>query len=72
MHSPVDRPSSQSVHRAFVVQFRAETNVAHGSITGRVEHVASGEATEFHSLADLLAFIARVLVEVSKQRANRL
>jgi hypothetical protein len=30
---------------------------------GRVEHVVSGQVTHFHSLADLLAFIRRVLTD---------
>ena len=50
-----------SVHRAFVVQLRAETDVAQGRIMGRVEHVVSGQATYFDALEELLAFLARVL-----------
>jgi hypothetical protein len=50
-----------SVTRAFVVQCRADTVVERGSLTGRVEHVVSGQATDFESLETLLAFMARVL-----------
>jgi len=57
-------PSSLSPHRAFVVQFRVETDVARGRVTGRVEHVMSGQATHFSSLEELLAFIAQVLTTV--------
>jgi hypothetical protein len=32
---------------------------------GRVEHVVSGQATHFDSLEELLAFMRRVLTEVS-------
>ena len=32
-------------------------------MTGRVEHVVSGQATHFESLEALLAFISRVLME---------
>jgi hypothetical protein len=46
-----------------VVQFHAETDVAAGRMTGRVEHVVSGQTTAFQTLEDLLAFIARVLAE---------
>ena len=53
--------SPLSPHRAFVVQFRVETNVTHGRYEGRVEHVVSGQATHFASLEELLAFIGRVL-----------
>ena len=50
-----------SPHRAFVVQFRAETDVAAGHLVGRVEHMVSGQATTFHTLEDLLAFLASIL-----------
>jgi len=52
-----------SPQRAFVVQFRAETDVAAGHLVGRVEHVVSGQATTFDTLEGLLAFLARVLAE---------
>jgi hypothetical protein len=47
--------------RAVVVQVAAAAEVTPGRLAGRVEHVVSGQATQFHSLADLLAFMARVL-----------
>ena len=50
---------------AFVVQFRPETDIEAGRFEGRVEHVASYKAMRFHSLDELLAFIASVLAEVS-------
>ena len=53
--------SPLSPHRAFVVQFRAETAVEQGRFVGRVEHVVTGQAVQFQSLEKLLAFIARVL-----------
>ena len=46
---------------AFVIQFRAGTDVGDRRVEGRVEHVVSGEATRFDSLDTLLAFFARVL-----------
>jgi hypothetical protein len=49
------------VHRAFVVQFDARTDVDRGALAGRIEHVVSGQAAPFHSLESLLAFIAGVL-----------
>jgi hypothetical protein len=57
-------PSALSPYRAFVVQFRAETDVEQGRYTGRVEHVVSGQSTRFASLEELLAFIAQVLATV--------
>jgi len=50
---------------AFVVQFRPETDIEAGRFEGRVEHVVSFKATRFHSLDELLDFIASVLTEVS-------
>ena len=47
--------------QAFVVQLGATADVAQGCLEGRVEHVVSGQATQFHTLAELLAFMARVL-----------
>jgi len=48
---------------AFVIQFRSETDVAARRFEGRIEHIASHEATRFHSLDELLGFITRVLGE---------
>jgi hypothetical protein len=53
-----------SVQWAFVVHFRLSTNITQGRIAGRVEHVVSGQSTQFDSLEELLAFMARVLVSV--------
>ena len=47
--------------RAFVVQLHATAAVAQGQLAGRVEHVVSGQATHFHTLDELLTFMARVL-----------
>ena len=50
--------------KAFVIQFRPETDIEVGQFDGRVEHIPSSKATRFHSLDQLLAFIASVLAEV--------
>ena len=49
--------------RAFVVQFYADTELDTAHMAGRVEHVVSGQVGHFHSLATLLSFMTRVLVE---------
>jgi hypothetical protein len=49
---------------AFVVQWRPETDIGAGRFEGRVEHIASYQAVRFHSLEELLAFVARMLAEV--------
>jgi hypothetical protein len=52
-------------HRAaFVIQFRPETDVDAGRFEGRVEHIASTRAQQFHSLEELIGFIAKVLGEI--------
>ena len=51
---------------AFVIQFWPETNVDAGRFEGRVEHIASYRATRFHSLDELLSFIAGVLTDASR------
>ena len=56
-----------SPHRAFVVQFRAETDITQARVEGRVEHVVSGQATHFQSLEELLAFFTRILMTVGTQ-----
>ena len=58
------RKAPLSVHRAFVIHFRTDTDVEQGPIEGRVEHVVSGQTTHFVSLEELLAFMARVLASV--------
>ena len=49
---------------AFVIQFRSDADVERGRFEGKVEHVASCQATRFHSLDELLTFMAIVLAEV--------
>jgi len=49
---------------AFVIQFRPEADINAGRFEGKVEHIASFKATRFHSLDELLGFMASVLTEV--------
>ena len=44
-----------------MVQLHATAVVAQGQLSGRVEHVLSGQAAHFQTLDELLAFMARVL-----------
>jgi hypothetical protein len=46
---------------AFVLLFRAGTDIEAGRFEGRVEHVASGRQARFHSLAELRTFLEEVL-----------
>ncbi len=61
MPQEAQRYAPLSVHWAFVVHFRTNTDICHGQIAGRVEHVVSGQSTHFDSLEELLGFMARVL-----------
>ncbi len=63
MQPPAASGSPLSVHRAFVVQFRAETDAAHGRVAGRIEHVASRQTALFRSWAEMQAFMAQVLIQ---------
>jgi hypothetical protein len=65
-----DNPAHLSVHWAFVVQFQSDTAVEQGHLAGRVEHVIAGQATAFHSLETLLAFIAQVLRAERERLSN--
>ena len=47
--------------RAFVVQFMSDDARRAGELSGRVEHVASGESTRFDSLEQLADFLVRKL-----------
>ncbi len=67
MQQPKASGSPLSVHRAFVVQFRAETDAAHGRVAGRIEHVASRQTASFQSWAEMQAFISQVLLQVQAQ-----
>jgi len=49
--------------RAFVVWLRADCRPAEHDVRGRVEHVRSGNLVHFESLAELLAFLARLTSE---------
>jgi hypothetical protein len=70
MVPPADNPAPLSVTRAFVVQFRADAAIEQGHLTGRVEHVVSGQATDFQSLETLLTFIAWVLCTERERSAE--
>ncbi len=48
---------------AFVVQFGRRSDVTRGQLTGRVEHVVSGEASHFQAAEELLAFFGRLLTQ---------
>jgi hypothetical protein len=63
--------NERQYQRAFVIQFRTETDFVARRCAGRVEHVASYEATHFHSLDELLAFMARLLREAQDNHEEK-
>lgn len=42
---------------AYIVQLHGERGRTDESLTGRVEHIASGKSTFFHSLRELTEFL---------------
>jgi hypothetical protein len=52
------------------VQLREGTELTPQYLQGRVEHVTSGQAAEFSSLAALLAFMATVLTPSTDQLSS--
>ena len=53
--------SALSAQRAFVVHLSADGGSGRRRLSGRVEHLPSGQSTHFSSLKGLLAFFATVL-----------
>jgi hypothetical protein len=49
---------------SFVILFRPDSDIKAQRFEGRVEHIASYKSKRFHSLDELLDFIANVLTEV--------
>jgi hypothetical protein len=49
---------------AFVIQFRPETDIEAERFEGKIEHMTSHRAVRFHSLDQLLEFIAQIMTEV--------
>lgn len=64
---PKSTTTPLSVHRAFVVQLGADTQISNGRCVGRVEHVVSGQATQFESCEELLAFFDQVLIRLESE-----
>ena len=52
---------SLPTNRAFVIQLRASSGESEIGHRGRVEHLASGQATRFADEDELWAFVDRVL-----------
>jgi hypothetical protein len=49
------------------VPLHAAADLAQGRVSGRVEYVVSGQASQFCGVEGLLAFTARVLATLSRE-----
>ena len=61
MSSPRYRQGAYPIEYAFVVQFAADSAADAERLSGRVEHVVSGQAHRFESAQELLKFLEKVL-----------
>ena len=57
---------SLPANRAFVVQLHTEAQVEQGEFRGRVEHIVSMRATHFHSLEELVTFMAQMVTALQE------
>jgi hypothetical protein len=64
-------PEILSIHRSFIVRLYPGDDLEAGEISGRVEHVVSGEAGEFRSVEELLRFMAAGCAARPAGRSNR-
>jgi hypothetical protein len=62
--------SGKQQTEAFVVQFRAGTDVAGDRCDGRLEHVGSGRVTRFQSVEELAALLRRWLIDLRAEAAK--
>ena len=54
-------PAPLPRHWAFVIQLRRGSGFTAETLSGRVEHIVSGQATTFSALHQLLAFMEQAL-----------
>lgn len=56
--------------RAFLIRYSAASNLEDGDVSGRVEHVDSGQSARFHSRQELDDFIGEVIREQESKQAQ--
>ena len=61
---------SLPTNRAFVLQFRQDSDVNGGRVDGRIEHITSGRAELFHTLEELVSFVGENLAVPSGTMPN--
>ena len=57
----VSQPDRLSIHHSFLLRLYPGSDLDTTEISGRVEHVVSGETMEFRSVTDLLLSIGHLL-----------
>jgi hypothetical protein len=57
--------------KAFVIQLHAGSGARSQPVSGRVEHIASGRIAHFHSVDELLEFIADALGSAAEARTEK-
>jgi hypothetical protein len=57
----VSRTDGLSIHRSFLLRLYPGSDLDAAEISGRVEHVVSGDAREFRSVSDLLQSLGQLL-----------
>ena len=60
----MSQSDSLSIHRSFVLRLYPSADLDAAEISGRVEHVVSGETKEFRSVSDLLHSLGQLLHRV--------
>ena len=68
MKSEVTHLEELSIHRSFVIRLYPGADPVAGEISGRVEHLVSGEAKEFRSSAELVASLGLLLHAGARRR----
>ena len=54
-----EHPGGIAPEDSFLVQIRGGSRPAEQAISGRVEHLHSGDSEQFGSMSEMLAFVAR-------------
>jgi hypothetical protein len=57
----MSQSDSLSIHRSFLLRLYPDSDLDAAEISGRVEHVVSGQVKEFRSVSDLLHSIGQLL-----------
>ncbi len=66
-----DEPRTLPTNRAFVLQFRQFADLKQGRVEGRIEHIASGQASLFESLEEMVTFLEGI-VSSAQSESNKL